>query len=31
MGAEGTIVCAFEAKKSKNCCLTSLDFMPVLL
>jgi hypothetical protein len=27
MGAEGTTLCVLEAKKSKNCCLTSKDFM----
>jgi hypothetical protein len=29
IGAEGTILCAFDSKKSKNCCLTSVDFIPI--
>jgi hypothetical protein len=31
MGAEGTIVCSFDAKKSRNCCLIPAEVMLILL
>jgi hypothetical protein len=30
MGAEGTILCPFEAKKSKNCFLISSDELLII-